>query len=103
MPRNRIKTAVGHPMLVATKVWGFAHLLSNGRLGDMVLFATLMFWSVLLYTRLKKRDRRDQVNYSASGSTVIPTAITVIAGVALWLFFALWLHLRLVGVAPFGA
>ena len=103
IPGNRIKTAVGHPMLVATKVWGFAHLLSNGRLGDMVLFATLMIWSVVLYRKLKKQDRLQPATQSTSGSAVIPTTITVIAGVGLWVFFAMWLHLRLIGVAPFGA
>lgn len=107
VPGNRIKSAVGHPMILATKVWGFAHLLSNGRLGDIVLFATLMLWSVLLYKTLKKRDRLEQkipvTNTAAvTSSAVVPTVITVVAGIGLWVFFALWLHLRLIGVAPFG-
>ena len=102
VPRNRIKSAVGHPMLVATKVWGFAHLLSNGRLGDIVLFATLMFWSVLLYSVLKRRDRLEQNTPADKAAAIVPTVITVVAGIGLWLIFALWLHLRLIGVAPFG-
>lgn len=103
VPGNRIKSAIGHPMLVATKVWGFAHLLSNGRLGDIVLFATLMFWSVLLYTVLKRRNRLQQNTPADVAADIIPTVITVVAGIGLWLIFALWLHLRLIGVAPFGA
>ena len=117
VPGNRIRTAVGHPMLAATKIWGFAHLLSNGRLGDIILFASLMFWAVALYVTLRRRDRlaiAGQVGQPGSGSTdsgtgvgkrgsaALPTVITVIAGIGLWVFFAVWLHLRLIGVAPFG-
>ena len=31
VPGNRIKAAVGHPMVAGVKVWAIAHLLSNGR------------------------------------------------------------------------
>ncbi len=110
VPRNRLKSAVGHPMLVATKVWGFAHLLSNGRLGDMVLFATLMLWAVLLYTTLKRQDRLlsettpgDSLKAERNETALVPTVITVVLGLGLWAFFAMWLHVRLIGVAPFGA
>ena len=120
VPGNHLKAAVGHPMLAATKIWGFAHLLSNGRLGDIVLFASLMFWAVVLYVTLKRRDRiwtsqrSEQTGpaeaagsavakgISKSGPRAAYTIITVIAGIGLWVFFAVWLHLRLIGVAPFG-
>ena len=42
VPGNRIKAAVGHPMVAGVKVWAIAHLLSNGRLGDIVLFGVFL-------------------------------------------------------------
>jgi len=38
VPRNAIKARVHHPMVLAVKVWAFAHLLANGRLADLLLF-----------------------------------------------------------------
>ena len=35
---TKMKAALGHPMVLGTKVWAFAHLLSNGTLADVVLF-----------------------------------------------------------------
>src|SRR5262245_4814976 len=32
VPRNRIKAAIGHPMVAGVKLWAFAHLLANGTL-----------------------------------------------------------------------
>ena len=32
---GRIRTAARHPMLIATILWAFAHLLVNGRLSDI--------------------------------------------------------------------
>ena len=116
VPGNHLKAAVGHPMLAATKIWGFAHLLSNGRLGDIVLFASLMFWAAALYITLKRRERvagsqqGEKTDLTDTGSTAgstrtakaVPTIVTIVAGIGLWVFFAVWLHLRLIGVAPFG-
>ena len=36
---GRIKAAVKHPMLTATKTWALAHLLANGMLADVLLLA----------------------------------------------------------------
>jgi len=47
VPRNRIKRALGHPMVLAVKVWALAHLLPNGMLADIVLFGSFLIWGVL--------------------------------------------------------
>ena len=39
---NRIRDAVGHPMLAAIKIWALAHLLANGDLASVILFGS--FW-----------------------------------------------------------
>src|SRR5712672_4051015 len=41
-PPSRIKATLRHPMLVAVKVWALSHLLVNGDLGSMLLFAGLL-------------------------------------------------------------
>ena len=99
VPGNRIKARVGHPMVLGVKVWAFAHLLANGRIGDVVLFGAFLAWAVADYVSSRRRDR-------AAGTVVVTLGasrdiIAIVAGVAGYLVFALWLHLRLIGVKPF--
>lgn len=96
IPPNRIQTAVGHPMTAGVKVWALAHLLTNARPGDLVLFGALLVWAVLVYRTARRRDqasgRRD-----APGSWPM-AAIATVAGVAAWAVFARFLHPLLIGV-----
>jgi uncharacterized membrane protein len=46
VPGNRIKAAVGHPMIAGVKVWAFSHLLANGNLADVVLFGAFLAWAI---------------------------------------------------------
>lgn len=100
VPRNSIKSKLKHPMVLGTKVWAFAHLLSNGNLADVVLFGTFLAWAVLNFRAARGRDRAQGITYAAG--TASGTAITVVVGVVLWVVFALWLHGMLIGVRPFG-
>ncbi len=100
VPGNHIKAAMGHPMVLGVKVWALAHLLANGRLGDIVLFGSFLAWAVINFTASRRRDR-------AAGTTYAPgvagkTALTVAIGAVAWVVFALWLHGWLIGVQPFG-
>lgn len=52
---GRIKARARHPMLLATKIWATAHLLVNGNLADLILFASLLAWAVALRIALKRR------------------------------------------------
>jgi uncharacterized membrane protein len=100
VPGTRIRAAVGHPMVAGVKVWAFAHLLSNGRLADLLLFGAFLAWSVVLYAASRRRDRRDGVRRVAG--PVSRDALAVILGVGAWAAFAFWLHAWLIGVRPFG-
>jgi uncharacterized membrane protein len=102
VPGNRIKARVGHPMVLGVKVWAFAHLLANGRLGDVVLFGSFLAWAIADYIVAKKRDRLAGTNPQATGG-IGQDAVVIVIGIAAWLVFAMWLHLRLIGVSPFGA
>ena len=46
IPRNHIKQKLGHPMFAGTKIWAFAHLIANGRLGDTLLFGCFLIWAI---------------------------------------------------------
>src|SRR5258708_38059365 len=40
--RGNIWRTIKHPMLVGVKIWALAHLISNGDLGSIVLFASFL-------------------------------------------------------------
>lgn len=100
VPGNRFKTKIGHPMLVGVKLWAFAHLLANGRAGDVVLFGAILAWAVADFAVSRRRDRKTGVRYPAgrAGATVITVAVGLIG----WAVFAFLLHGWLIGVQPFG-
>jgi len=100
VPRNHIKVAVGHPMYAGVKLWAFAHLLSNGRLADVILFGVFLVWAIAGFVAARRRDRRAGTVYPSG--TVMYSALTVIAGFVLWAVFAFWAHRWLIGVGPFG-
>ena len=100
VPRNAIKAKLKHPMVLAVKVWAFAHLLSNGTLADLLLFGGFLLWAVLDFRSARGRDRAAGTVYPAG--TMAGTAGAVVVGVAAWLAFAMYLHAAWIGVAPLG-
>lgn len=96
---GRIKAAVKHPMLAAIKFWALAHLLANGMLADVLLFGGFLAWAVADRISMKHRVPRPVPGAPSKANDVI----AVVAGLAVYVIFALWLHVRLIGVAPFGA
>jgi uncharacterized membrane protein len=100
VPGNRIKAAVGHPMVLGVKVWAFAHLISNGTLADVVLFGTILAWAILDFRSARRRDRI-AVTKLPRGKLGLDL-VTVGAGAAAWAAFAFWLHAAWIGVAPFA-
>jgi len=92
---GRIQRATRHPMLVATKLWAVAHLLANGTLPDVLLFGAFLVWAVADRISLKHRPARP---VPAAPPTAINDAIAVVLGLAGYMAFVFWLHLRLIGV-----
>ena len=99
VPRNRIKAAVGHPMLAGVKVWAIAHLLSNGTLADVLLFGAFLAWAVLDFRAARQRDRAANVRHAAG--SLARDGIVAAAGIGAWALFASVLHLWLIGVRPY--
>jgi uncharacterized membrane protein len=87
-------------MVLGTKAWALAHLLSNNTVADVLLFGAFLLWSVALFVASRRRDRREQVVYAPGRAA--PTVLAVGLGLVLWVAFAFWLHGLLMGVRPFG-
>ncbi len=100
VPGNHFKARLGHPMLLGVKLWAAGHLLAVGWLHGIVLLAGFLIWAIVAFAAAKRRDRSAGV-VRARGN-VVRSALCVIIGSALWVLFALHLHLGWIGVAPFG-
>ncbi len=97
---GRIRNATRHPMLVATKLWATAHLLVNGTLVDVLLFGGFLLWAVVDRISLKQRTPRP---VPSAPPTAVNDVTAIVLGLAVYLAFGLWLHLRLIGVPAFPA
>lgn len=95
---GRIKTATGHPMLLATMLWAVAHLFSNGSLVNVILFGSFLTWAVI--DRISIERRRPRPIPSAPYSS-FNDIIACVVGLVLYLAFIIWLHELLIGVPLF--
>lgn len=93
---SRIRTAVQHPMLAATKLWAFAHLLANGDLASILLFGSFLAWAVADRISVKRRQAMGPLGQKTGGLAGDLTAILI--GTAAYAFMLLWGHSWLIGV-----
>jgi uncharacterized membrane protein len=96
VPRNSFKAKLHHPMILSVKTWALAHLLANGTLAHLLLFGSMLVWSVLLFKASRARDKLKQVVYTPGNNT--STILTLEIGIAIWLVFVAWAHGWLIGV-----
>jgi len=94
---GRIKAAVGHPMLTATKAWALAHLLSNGTVADVLLFGGFLAWAVL--DRISA-GKRPQPTPRSGPLPIRNDVIAVVGGLVVYVVFVKWAHLHLFGLPP---
>jgi uncharacterized membrane protein len=99
LPGTRMRAKLGHQMVLGTKLWAFAHLLSNGTLADIVLFGAFLGWAIVDYTSARRRDRAAGTVYPPGSSSRDATAIAI--GTLAWFAFGFWLHGPLIGVRAF--
>lgn len=92
---GRIRTFSRHPMLIATILWAFAHLLVNGRLTDVLLFGSFLVWSGLDLFSMRHRVQRPVPSAPALRFNDL---ITLVLGLAFYGMFVVWLHSMLIGV-----
>ena len=53
---GQLRGMIPHLMLLAVKIWAFAHLLTNGDLASFLLFGSFLVWAIYARISLKKRD-----------------------------------------------
>jgi uncharacterized membrane protein len=94
---GRIKAVAKHPMLVATKLWALAHLLTNGMLADLLLFGGFLAWAVAERISLKRRVARPVPGAPRSAANDV---IAVVGGLVLYALFVWRGHAWLIGVSP---
>jgi uncharacterized membrane protein len=95
-----LKRTLKHPLLVGVKLWALAHLLSNGDLGGIILFGSILAWAV--YDRITLKRRTDP------GAPPIPVGgrrndiIAIVVGTILYLALGLVFHPLFIGIPVFG-
>jgi hypothetical protein len=95
-----IKRTLKHPMLAGVKLWAVGHLISNGDLGSIVLFGSILAWAV--YDRISLKRRTDP------GSPPIPIGgrrndwIAIAVGTVFYFALGLVFHPLVIGVPAFG-
>lgn len=100
LPGSHIKAKIGHPMVAGVKVWALAHLPANGNLADATLFGAFLVWAIADFLAARRRDRIAGRTYPVCCWT--RDAAVVVIGLLAWALFALWGHVWLIGVKPFG-
>jgi uncharacterized membrane protein len=98
--RGDIWRRLKHPMLVGVKTWALAHLISNGDLGGIVLFGSILAWAVYDRITLKRRSDPGALPIPAGGRR--NDIIALVVGTLLYLFLGLVFHPLVVGVPVFG-
>lgn len=96
---GRIKAAVKHPMLTATKAWALAHLIANGTLADVLLFGGFLAWAVVDRISVGKRPAVAG-KAVASPPSLMNDVVAVVGGLVVYVVFVAWAHQRFIGVPP---
>jgi uncharacterized membrane protein len=92
---GRIRTAARHPMLAAVKIWATAHLLVNGTLADVLLFASFLVWAIVVRISLKHRV---PAPVPAAPPARYNDLIALLVGIGLYALFIYRLHALIIGV-----
>ncbi|MBJ3776644.1 NnrU family protein [Acuticoccus mangrovi] len=97
---SHMRKALKHPMLVAVKLWAFAHLLANGDVASVVLFGAFLAWAVVDRIILKRRERAGVIVRRPFTARWSGDAVAIVVGVIVYVLFVWKLHLWLIGVSP---
>lgn len=97
---SHIRDRAKHPMLAAVKIWALAHLLGNGDLAGVLLFAGFLAWAVYDRISVKKRGALGPLGTRHGG--VSQDIIVVVVGTAAYLAMLFWGHPWLIGVRLIG-
>jgi uncharacterized membrane protein len=82
------------------KLWALAHLLSNGDLGAIVLFGSILGWAVYDRISLKRRTDPGAPNIPIGGWK--NDVIAVVVGTLVYLALGFVFHPVVMGIPVFG-
>jgi uncharacterized membrane protein len=105
--QGKIKKTLKHPMIVGVKLWAVAHLITNGDLGSIILFGSILVWAV--YDRTSFKFRTDDGASPLAGvlpagmSDTTKDVLAVVIGTLIYLLLGFWFHPAVVGVKVFGS
>ena len=94
-----IKRVLKHPMLVGVKLWAVAHLISNGDLGSIILFGSVLAWAV--FDRITLKRRSDAVAPPIPNAGRRNDFFAVALGTLVYFALGFWFHPWVVGVPVF--
>ena len=97
---TKMKAVLGHPMILGTKLWAFAHLLVSGALVNVFLFGAFLLWAVLDFRSSRKRTKAAGITFEFAGYS--RDAIAIVIGLLTWVVFSMYLHEMWIGVKPFA-
>jgi uncharacterized membrane protein len=101
---GHIKRWARHPMLAGVKIWAFAHLLSNGDLGSIILFGSFLAWGVYARIAVKRREAAGEItNTRAVVSGWANDAVALLLGTFIYLALGYVFHPVIIGVPVFGS
>ena len=98
--RGYIWRFMKHPMLVAIKIWALAHLLTNGDLGSIILFGSILAWAVFDRVSLKRREDAGGPPIPFGG--VRNDVLAVVVGLVTYAALVFAFHPAVIGVAVIG-
>lgn len=98
--RGNIYRKLKHPLLAATKLWAFAHLIANGDLGSIILFGSILGWAV--YDRISLKRRSDAGGPAIAVGGTHADVIAVVGGSVLYVLLATIFHRYVIGVSVLG-
>lgn len=96
---GKIKQKLKHPFLVAIKTWALAHLIANGDLASMILFASFLAYAAYDRITLKHRESTSLIPIPATGPP-FNDFVAVVLGTVLYVVVLFWFHKLLIGVSP---
>lgn len=97
---SHIKAWLKHPMFNSVKTWAFAHLLSNGDLGSMLLFGGFLLWGGYARAAAKRRGDLGFTNPPVGWKNDI---IVVALGTVIFILLGYYFHPYVIGVSAFGS
>ena len=99
---GHIKKWTKHPMLAGVKIWAFAHLLSNGDLGSILLFGSFLAWGIYARIAVKRREAAGEItNTLAVDSGWTNDAVVLVVGTFIYLALGYVFHPVMIGVPVF--